>query len=478
MFKGKLTPRTNKRINKRQSSQTIAVPDNWVDFASGCKIRSGTKIVNFVPYKYQAKLIEHIEKHKLNVIAKTRQLGITETISNYFLWKALKNAAYLAVIFSKGQSDTSNIAKRLRRQIEALGAKTSSDSLQDIEFKNGGRILFRNSTANGARGLESVSDILFDEAAFIDEISEIYKSALPCTTMVGDAAKIIINSTPAGQAGFFFEKLTSGNGDRDVLQLCESIKQGTSDPAIFWSDSTGAGKCLLHWKAHPKFSKNPNYLADIESQYGLSHDMVQQEYNLSFVSGDTLVFSPELVRNAAIGEKEAYSPRYAYYIGIDTALQGDDYTVATVLKWDNDTQSMAVADWYRRRQTTSELNLFNIMELCDKFPTAVIGVEINGAGQLYYERLYSSLPSSQIEKIVTTQDSKAGMISRLILALEKGVLQFPSKSPYPDELLSFRANGKKLEAIAGKHDDCVMSLAFAVAISPFKPLTSPNLIRI
>ena len=96
------------------------LPDTWLKFANLCQIRSGSQVINFNPYQYQLKLIELIKVHHSTVIAKTRQLGITETVANYFLFKACKNPGYLGVIFSKTQSDTSNIAKRIRRQIDSL----------------------------------------------------------------------------------------------------------------------------------------------------------------------------------------------------------------------------------------------------------------------------------------------------------------------------------------------------------------------
>jgi hypothetical protein len=318
-----------KLISSDKNNTTFKhIPVVWCDFASICKIRSGNKLVNFIPYDYQIKLIEEIEKHQTTIICKTRQLGITETIVNYFLHKAITNEGYLAVIFSKTQSDTSNIAKRIRKQIDYLTdyCKLITNSLTDLEFQNKGRILFRNSTPNGARGLESVSDILFDESSFIDDIDEIYKSAIPCTTIVGKNAKIIILSTPNGQSGFYYDKLSSNNNNIDILEICEQIKQEKLPPYYYFTDNNNNLKFFIHWLGHPLFNKQRDtYLSDIKKQFDLTEETINQEYNLSFISSEKFVFNSLLIKKCAIGKKEEnIKEGINYYIGLDTSTVGCD----------------------------------------------------------------------------------------------------------------------------------------------------------
>jgi phage FluMu gp28-like protein len=45
--------------------------------------------------------------------------------------------------------------------------------------------------------------MLFNEAAFTDDIEEIYKSTISTTAMSGDKARIILLSTPNGQREFY-----------------------------------------------------------------------------------------------------------------------------------------------------------------------------------------------------------------------------------------------------------------------------------
>ncbi|MEM7594410.1 MAG: hypothetical protein AAF383_23370 [Cyanobacteria bacterium P01_A01_bin.83] len=53
----------------------------------------------------------------------------------------------------------------------------------------------------------------------------------------------------------------------------------------------------------------------------------------------------------------------------------------------------------------------------------------------------------------------------MVLCLEKNQLLYPHNCPLVDEMLGFQRVGKKLEAASNKHDDTVMSTAFAIAVS-------------
>lgn len=117
-----ITPTNRLKILGKKPTRSKPLPDNWPDFARLCDIRSGDGVIKFDPYPFQREVVASIEQSKTTICAKGRQLGLTESVSNYFLWKATTKPGYLAVIFSRTQSDTSNIAKRLRRMVESLSA--------------------------------------------------------------------------------------------------------------------------------------------------------------------------------------------------------------------------------------------------------------------------------------------------------------------------------------------------------------------
>jgi phage terminase large subunit-like protein len=288
--------------------------------------------------------------------------------------------------------------------------------------------------------------------------------------MSGNKARIILLSTPNGQSGFYFDRLNSNNADRDMLKICEGIITQTIEPVQIWSDDNKWCKVLIHWFGHPKFKDKANtYLDEIEATTGLSRSAIEQEYNLSFTETEQMVFNPAQVRQAAVleGFDSKVDGDCCYYLGIDTAMMGDDYTVATVLKFDGNIYS--IADQYRKRRASTSADVYRIGELIEQYQPEVAGIEINGAGQVVLEQLTELYPGQKFQEIVTSQTSKQATIERLILAMDKQLLQFQKNNPVVNELLAFAHQGQKMGAPNGKHDDCVMSLAFALSVSSFKP---------
>lgn len=453
---------------KRRESQGIArkpIPEEWEEFCRLTYIRSGNKIVRFEPYEHQIELSRCIDEHYGTVAVKTRQLGITQAVVSKFLHKACKNPAYTALILSKNQDDTRKIAARIGEMIGCLIPEyltLETDSKLHLKIKDGGQIYFRNSSPDGARGIDSVSDVLLDEAAFVDNIELIYTAVLPTTEMVGDEARIVILSTPNGRGEWFFEQLSSNNGEIDVLDVCERIKRKEISPTQWWVDSTGWCKFITHWLAHPLYSSKTNYLEDIQQKKRLSLAKVEQEYNLGFTDDEVSVFSAAIIQGCAIGNYELIRDDDSdYYIGVDVSFGGDDYTVGIVLK--RSSEKIEVVSLYRKRRETSDYHIFHLSQLIKKWEPRAIGIEINGGGKIYAEQLSKLHPDIEIVEIRTTEQSKPVMIERLKLSLEQEKFLFPNKCPIRDELLTFRRQGKKMQAANGKHDDCVMGGGIGLA---------------
>lgn len=458
--------RTKINITKKLASERI--PKNWVEFAKLTEIRSGDGIVKFNPYEYQSQLVDAIGSHKLTIVGKSRQLGISETVCNYFLWRACLDRSVLAVILSLGQRETIDLARRVRFAIESLepfGISTTTDTLTDIQINGGGRLLFRPSNENSTRGLPAVTHALLDEAGFVEKVDRIYQAMIPATSTVVDP-KIVVVSTPNGSQGWY-HGLLANNGE-DLETICDSIRDGSTAPYQQWTNGN-TGKVLIHWKCHPKFSKMDDYLDRIAQETGLSETVIAQEYDLSFSDRDEAVFSAAIVRGAATleGLTKEHNQDLRYYIGVDGATVGADFTVAIVLSYDPNTKIYNVIDMYRSRKGSIESDIYQIGELIDKYRPIKVSVESNGVGQVFLEQLAANHRSHQVIGVHTSQDSKLGMVERLSLALEKKVLNLPKSSPIISELLSFRRVGKKLEASAGAHDDCVLALAITLSGTDF-----------
>jgi phage terminase large subunit-like protein len=445
----------NDKINQ------LNVSNNWLDFARKCKIRSGGNVVYFDPYQYQIDLVNLMINHSVCVV-KSRQLGISETITNFMLWRACLNPGYLGLVFSKTQTDSSLIARRMKRMIESLDLKTATENLTDIEVNGGGRILFRNSNPDSARGIESVVDVFFDELAFLESAKEVFDAVAPSQQMVGNKARVFAVSTPNGKNGFYWDLLNSGNGNKDIELICKNVSDGNDEPFQYWIDSGGWGKVLIHWKTHPVYGGNSNFLNDIHDKQKLSWEIINQEYNLSFQESSCNYFSFADINKCAVGENEKYNDECDYFLGIDAATTGKDYAVCVVMKRDKNIYSLV--HLYRKFQNSTEYHLFNINNLIAEYKPKKVAIEVTGGvGQVWFEELSKVNQYTTFERIKTTGDTKPMMLDRLKMLIENCKFIYPDNSPIIDELLNFKKNKNKLEAAGNKHDDIIMSVSFALS---------------
>lgn len=454
---------------QRSRKKTVIDPSKkptWLEFAAKTLIRSGRAEVPFIPYDWQIQLEEQLKTHFGCVLVKTRQLGATEYIASRLLHNAFNDPGYVAVVFSKTQDDSSDIAKRVRLMgLSHPDIHLESENVKDLKLVNGGRLIFKPSTAYAARGIPSVSEIVFDECAFVPDIDAIYSAALPSTEMLGSEARIILMSTPNGQQGFFWERLNEENGDRNVLEMCRQIRTGETDPIQHWTDAGGWCKFFVHWKAHPIYCNRPNYLEEIKRQKKLTDRQLQQEYNLGFDESLNQVYKPELVKAAETGQWMPPIPRRKYLAAVDPSFGGEDFYTLQI--WDVTSTPYQLVREYREHLKSKAYNLEKTVELLNQYRPAVVGVEGNGGGSLIAQELDQLLRTTPVETITTTNTNKITNTDRIALLLERGWVAFPPGCSLASELLNFRetlSGTRRTREAATGHDDGVMAMAIAFSL--------------
>lgn len=437
------------------------VPEEFQEFAKLCRIRSGKKIIPFTLYDYQIELAKLLDNHRGIIVFKTRQLGATETLACKFLHKGILNPAYVAGILSMGQEESSNVARRIRKMPAAIpGFQFATNNLKDLELKGGGRVVFRPSTDNAIRSLESVSDLLFDESAFVDNAEEIYSSAVPAQEMVGDDARTAIVSTmsQSGKLSWFWKMFASNNGSIDAERVCARVRENLDEPYQFWVDDTGWAKVVLHWKSHPIYSQIPNYLEKTREEKKLTEDKVQREYNLGIPASGASLFQTDLVDLFAVGSWLAPKFNKVYLAGIDPNFGGTDYFC--MLIWDVTELPYQLVCRYRDNGHSNSYHQEKILQLLDAYRPVITAVESNSGGTVILEDLIVARSSLRFEKVNTSAASKRVNTDRLAIALEAGTVRYPSDWEGVEEMKNFCAKERK--AVAG-HDDCIMAWAAAWA---------------
>ncbi len=80
----------------------------------------------------------------------------------------------------------------------------TKNSKSELQLFNGCSVYARSSGENAARGISAVSILIFDEAAFIENGTAVYSSAVAATSTYGDRAKIVMVSTPNGKDKLYY----------------------------------------------------------------------------------------------------------------------------------------------------------------------------------------------------------------------------------------------------------------------------------
>jgi hypothetical protein len=470
-------------INQALSNEEkpIGIPEHWPDFARLCKIRSGNKIIIFSPYDYQVKLWELVMHNPRLSIVKSRQLGITQLIISIFLHRAALNEAYVALVFMRAKKDTSKVADRNRAMIESMDGLivADKDSNDVLKLKKGGYIYYMNAESEGGRSIDSVSDSLYDEAAFVPNIASLIGGTAASSSMVGEDATQIVVSTPNTKYGWFYNRMAKNNPDDfDFEAKCKAVVAQQEKPFYTWPDKNGGMKAIIHWRAHPIYSKREDFVAYRQKLDEVTEEQAEREYNLLFENSGVTIFSYKSIAASMIGK---YEPKpeegVDYYMGIDTAGIGSDFTVGTIGKefkkiLETDEGSIqlncySVVDTYRKSGEIHNVDLLNLIKMIRKWKPRRIGVECyEGTGEIMRQHLVMVFPDIEILSLKLNDASKVVVVGAVKIGLQEQRIIYPP-SPLADELAVYSLIEGKMEAASGYNDDCVSSLIQMIAVTPF-----------
>lgn len=466
----------NQKLREKKDKghqRRLEVPSKFRDFAKLCRIRSGTQIIPFTLYEWQEKLSDLLDLHKKAVIFKTRQLGVTELLACKMLHRACLNRAYAAAVLSLGGEETGEVARRVREmpsRVQNFGFE--SEAITNLQVEGGGFIKFRPSTNNAVRSLPSIQTLLFDEAAFVGNQSEIYAGAAPSQEMVGDQAETWVVSTmsPSGKLCWFWSDMFgANNGNVDVEEKLKNARAGI-EPFSYWIDSAGWLKVIIHWRCHPIYSQIPNYLEKTKREKKLTQDKLDREYDLGIPESGGLFFKPNLILQLAKGSWADYDPIKKYLAGIDPNFGGDDYFCLQI--WEISQKPYKLVRQFRKNKSSNTYNIAMSAALLKQYRPIITAVESNSGGAVVLENLITFCPNLRIEKVVTTNRTKEVNTDRLAYLMESQDLIYPPDweacAKHPDEsgdLVDgefYQFSALERRALRG-HDDTIMTAAAAFA---------------
>lgn len=428
-------------------------------------------LIKFDTYPFQDDCIKDFETHRLTIVLKSRQLGLSTICAGYCLWMALFQKEKNIVVLATRLDVAKNFLRKVSTMYDSLPdwlvlPKEKGRTVKSIEFSNGSRITAVPTGDDAGRG-EGISLLIVDEAAHIQGFDELWMGLY---STVSTGGNIILLSTPKG-VGNVFHKVWMG---------CDLEKKDNDFHGI-----------RLHWTVHPEHGEEW-----FEEQCrNLDPRGIQQELLCSFLgSGQTYlhesslayineIVTPPVERLGDDGNIWVWKypvSGHKYLISADVARgDSDDYSTSHVIDIDADE---VVAEYQGKIPPDRFAEL--LADLGYKYFNATICPENNTFGlatayklrdlkypSLYYEKfakagVHQHYTEEEVKTLMpglsTTVKNRQAILAKLEEVLRNKKLKVYS-SRFAEEAKTFIWNtnvaGGRAQAMKGYNDDLIMSLA-------------------
>ena len=159
--------------------------------------------IPFLTYPFQNEAVADFGEHRLNIVLKARQMGITTLVAAYALWLMIFHEDKEILCISITQEAAKGIVTKVRFANDNLPGwlkvKEVTDNQLSLRLENGSQIRAASSAGASSRG-SALSLLILDEAALITGAEAIWLSA---QNTLSTGGKAILLSTPFGVGNFF-----------------------------------------------------------------------------------------------------------------------------------------------------------------------------------------------------------------------------------------------------------------------------------
>ena len=382
--------------------------------------------VNIVlPRLYPAQLVVRKQARRYNMICCGRRWGKTTMAVNL-----------LAEVLLAGQPagwfapNYKLLTEAWRDIVERLAPVQSRINTQEkrVEYITGGVLEFWSLENKRVARSRKYKRVIIDEAAFCQTLDTTWRKSIrpTLTDLKGDAWFI---STPDGRNAFH----------------------------RMWLNAEGQNSWYtVQRSSYDNPFLDPSELDELRTQ--LTEREYLQEILAQFISEEGSVFR---YVHAAVVDDVPTEPiaNVSYVIGVDWG-RTNDATVFVVL----DAVNKQVVAVDRMVHTGFDLQVGRLQKLVEKWNPTTILAETNSIGLPMIERLQKM--GMPVRGFVTSNQSKAEIIEKLALAIEKNEIGLIRHDTLLQELIAYTqertAGGLvKYTAPQGEHDDCVIALALA-----------------
>ena len=186
--------------------------------------------LGFIPDAIQALVLNTPTKR--GILNCTRQWGKSTVTAAKAVHKAYTEPGSLTLVVSPSGRQSGEMVRKAAEFTSRLGIKPKGDGHNEISLAlpNGSRIIGLPATEATVRGFSSVSMLLVDEAARVED--DLYMAMRPMLAVSGGTVWLI--STPHGRRGFFWE--TWENGGRAWERVRVTAEECPRIPAEFLAE--------------------------------------------------------------------------------------------------------------------------------------------------------------------------------------------------------------------------------------------------
>ena len=156
---------------------------------------------------------DYLRETRPTAVLKGRQVGASLAAAALAIHVVRFHPGVDAVIVSPSLKQSTEITSKARHGLRRLNVRLVQDSTSVLRLPNGSRILSLPGTARSVRGW-TARLLILDEAAFI--APETFTAA---RALVATGGRLVVQSTPADEAGDFHALVTGGDPDWTRLTI-------------------------------------------------------------------------------------------------------------------------------------------------------------------------------------------------------------------------------------------------------------------
>lgn len=377
--------------------------------------------------------LAHDDSIKYLTVCFSRQSGkstLMKVLAVEWLMEKNVNIAYICRNYILAKTIYRSLIKTIPRQL--LKSANASDLI--IQSKMGSTLtLFSAESGASLRG-QTFHYMICDEFAFFNfeqtDGTNLYNDILSPTLKV-HGKKCIFVSTPLGKNNLFYDMYLRGLDD-DFPQYRSVLK------TIYEDGFVSADQIDDIRKSIPKLS-------------------FEQEYLCKFLSSSQSFFEDFDKNFKKINWKEE-----KVWVGIDLSGDGKDATILTKINQDSEVRQYKI-------NGTLDMKYQKIADIInDTQGLQMVYIENNGLGAPMFNEIYKLVnQKDKLREWTTTNATKKEIISWLAVNMSKNEIWFNEedvdlKNEFGTFICRISKNGTmQFEAMNGKHDDRVLSLAIA-----------------